>query len=354
MINVLIIDDSAFMRRAITKMLGTDPALHVIDTARDGQDGLEKIKKHRPDVVTMDVEMPLMDGLTLLKALRREAPDPRPAVLMCSSLTGQGSHTALQALTLGATDVILKDPAVVGAGNAEFQRELISKIKGIGQARAAKLGRSAPAAPTPRATPAELRDRQFELVLIGSSTGGPPVLETLLRALPGNTPFPVVVAQHMPALFTKSLAERLNGMCNIDVVHCDAEARLRPGAAHIIVGGKHGRVKKGQGGLVLEVSEEPREALYKPAVNELLASGAGVGPRCLGVVVTGMGDDGMLGARELTRAGGMVVAQDAATSVVYGMPRAVIDDGSACAAMTPTELGQFLASLATRSQARAA
>ncbi|MBM4107519.1 MAG: chemotaxis-specific protein-glutamate methyltransferase CheB [Phycisphaerae bacterium] len=345
MIRVLIIDDSLFMRRAISRMIAGDRELEVIDTAINGQMGLEKIRALRPDVVTMDVEMPVMDGLSLLRALRSEPRDARPAVLMCSSLTRQGSHAALQAMSLGAGDIILKDPAVVSAGSAGFQHELIAKLKALGGAR--KTARP-PAPPAPRPLGWVHRGPP-ELVLIGSSTGGPPVLETILAALPERAPFPVVIAQHMPPLFTRTMAERLDQLCKVRVRHGDANTTLEPGSATIIVGGRHGRVaREGGKGHRLIVGDEPRSAPFKPSVNELLDSGAAFGPRCLGIVLTGMGDDGAVGAGAMARAGGTVLSQDEGSSVVYGMPRAVAEAGHSRGSFRPKELGALLAELASR------
>lgn len=347
MIRVLIIDDSLFMRRAIARTIGSDRGFEVVDTATNGQEGLEKIRALRPDVVTMDVEMPVMDGLSLLRALRLEPREVRPAVLMCSTLTSQGSHAALQAMALGAGDVILKEPAAVTAGAPGFQHDLIAKLRALGGARKTWRDPAKPVAP-PRQVGWVHRSAP-DLVLIGSSTGGPPVLETILGALPERTPFPVVVAQHMPPLFTKTMSERLNQLCKISVTHGDSDMLLKPGTATVIVGGRHGRVvRNGATGLKLIVSCEPKAAPFKPSVNELLDSGAAFGARCLGIVVTGMGDDGMIGAAALSRAGGTVLTQDEASCVVYGMPRAVVEAGDAKGAYRPEEMGALLAELATR------
>lgn len=341
-IRVLVVDDSALMRKVISQMITSDPALRVVDTARHGADGLEKAKLLRPDVVTLDIEMPVMDGLTALRKIRAECPAPQPAVLMCSSLTSQGSHEALAALRAGAADVIAKDPDVV-SGPAGMREELIAKIKAIAGTRPRCSARrpivhGRGPAPLTAAT---------RIVVIGSSTGGPPVLEQILTRLPADLPVPIVVAQHMPPLFTRSLSDRLDNLCAVTVLHGEDRQPLPPGTVTIIPGGQHGRVKSVGGVLKLEVSGEPAAALYKPSVNELFRSAAEVaGDRAAAVMLTGMGDDGAVGSEALHRAGAPLVAQSAETCVVYGMPRAVVDRGLATATATPEAIASWIASLA--------
>ncbi len=373
---VLVVDDSAFMRKAISQALACDPGIEVVGTACNGQDALEKAKKLAPDVVTLDIEMPVMDGMAALVRIRAECPEPKPAVLMCSTLTSAGSHEALKALRLGAADVIAKDPQALGAGADSARGELIEKVKAVGEPVArrraaagaigpaptvARIARPAPARAEPGPTiqaprSIDLAGKTFDLVVIGSSTGGPPVLETILTALPADFPCPLVVAQHMPFMFTKSMSERLDEMSAVTAVHAEDGMALRAGCVYMIPGGKHGRVKRAGARLTIEVSDEPRSALYRPSANELFASGAGAcGPRCLGVMLTGMGDDGVVGARLLHAAGGPIIAQDAESCVVYGMPRAVVDSGLASAALPPATIAQVLARLSpTRAHGAAA
>jgi two-component system chemotaxis response regulator CheB len=351
-VRVLVIDDSAFMRKAIALMIDGQSGLSVIDTARNGADGLEKIQKLSPDAVTLDIEMPVMDGLTMLEKLKALKLPRKPVVLMCSTLTVKGSKESLRALRLGASDFIAKDPAAVGAGADEVKREMVGKLKALLMARARSelRGGSTPAAPS-RAGPVpatiSLAGRRTTLLAIGSSTGGPGVLEEILAALPKDFPAPIVVAQHMPAIFTQSMAERLAEVCAVRVVHGDSDMPLVAGTAYIIVGGRHGRVRSGMAGKPwLEVSEKPTAALYKPSVDELLSSAAKLcGATTVGVVLTGMGEDGKIGASELKQAGGVVIAQDEASSVVYGMPRAVVECGAAAAAMAPAEIARALSGI---------
>lgn len=349
-IRVLVVDDSALMRKVISKMISSDPGLTVVDTAYNGADGVAKAKALRPDVITLDMEMPVMDGMTALRRIKAECTDPSPAVLMCSTLTSQGSHESLAALRCGAADVIAKEGDPLHGGIEAMRDELIAKIKAIASAprRRPGLKIAEPPAMPVRGLPAIPANTR--LVVIGSSTGGPPVLEQILTSLPADLPVPVVVAQHMPPMFTKSLAERLDHQCAITVLHGEDGQPLPPGTATIIPGGKHGRVRERGALLRLEVNGEPAAALYKPSVNELFRSGGeAAGPRCVGVMLTGMGDDGSIGAADLKRAGGLVVAQTAETCVVYGMPKAVVERGIAVGAGSPAQIGPWIAGLVPKS-----
>ena len=360
---VLIVDDSAFMRKMLSQMLSSDPSITVVDTARNGQEGLEKVKQHQPDLVTLDIEMPVMDGLAALRAIRREPMAVRPAVLMCSTLTTQGSIESMRAMQLGAADFFPKDVGAFVAGADGLKADLLAKVKAICETRSMKAaaastparatsgpttsaiagGAAAAAGKSSRSTAFDLSQRRFEVLLIGSSTGGPPVLEEILTSLPKGYPLGVVVAQHMPPLFTKSLTDRLASTCKLPVVHGETNTVLEPGTIYITQGGKHSRVRRAGGRLQLEISSDPAEALYKPSVNELFMSGSKLGgDGALAVVLTGMGDDGAKGAQELVNAGGLVLAQNMETSVVYGMPRAVVERGIAAAAMSPALIAESL------------
>jgi two-component system chemotaxis response regulator CheB len=346
-LQVLVVDDSAFMRKAITLMIESDPAFKVVDVARNGEEALTKMQSLQPDLVTLDIEMPIMDGMSVLRKVKERADPNGPAILVCSTLTTQGSHDALMAMRLGAADFITKDPGAIGAADSEIRKDLMHKLKAIGESRSRRVASqratraTKPAVPLPP-LPA-LSHRPVSVVVIGSSTGGPPVLEEVLRALPKSFPAPVVVAQHMPMVFTASLAERLSHLCQVSVKHGEHGQKLQPGVASVIPGGQHGRVVRGLlGELRLEVSQRPLEAVYKPSVTELFASAARVvGGAAVGVMLTGMGDDGAAGSKELHDAGAPILAQNAETCVVYGMPRAVVERGLATPA-TPEQIGQAL------------
>jgi len=350
-VRVLVVDDSAFMRRIISQFIASEPTLEVVDTAKNGQEAVDKAKLLRPDVITLDIEMPIMNGLEALRQIRLNCPDPKPAVIMCSSLTSEGSHEALKAMRLGAADVVAKDSSIATTGLDELKADLIAKILAVGASRPSTT--VAPRTATPART-FSIADKKISLVLIGSSTGGPPVLEAILTKLPADLSVPVVVAQHMPALFTKSLAERLDQHCAVSVVQADQSMPLNAGTVAIIQGGKHGRVVRDGSRFALQIGDEPKSALYKPSVDELLRSSACAGENALAVVLTGMGEDGAIGGGELHRAGGTLVAQEGSTCVVYGMPRALVTRNLAHAALPPDEIASLIASLSPTIRGRVA
>ncbi len=347
-IRVLVVDDSAFMRQAISRLLSSDPGIKVVDIARDGLEGLAKAKSLQPDVVTMDIEMPNLDGLAALTRIRQEMQSP-PAVVMCSSLTKSGSQATLKALRLGAADFIAKEHSQCAANVDDMGDELIAKVKAVAGCASRVLASTA-WKPASQSTGRLSRTHRFapgdfELVVVGSSTGGPPVLETLIEALPAGFSCPIIIAQHMPALFTKSLAERLHDMAAVRVVHGEDGAPVGPGVVYVAPGGKQTRVRRNGGRLTLEVNDEPGGLLYKPCVNELFSSAARLtGSRTLGIICTGMGDDGLLGSRDLKGRGGTLLAQDMASCVVYGMPRAVNMAGLCDANLPPNDLADLLVS----------
>lgn len=337
---VLIVDDSSFMRRALSRMLASDPGITVVGQAKDGKEGLDLALQLKPDVITLDIEMPEMDGLTTLRMIRARCPEPRPKVIMCSSLTHAGSHEALKALRLGAADVIGKEASDYVSVD-RMRDELLAKVRAL--ASGAPAPKHEPQLSSRRLEP--LSSAPCEIIAIGSSTGGPPVLETVLTALPAGVDVPVIVAQHMPALFTKSLSERLNQVCKLRVVHAEEGRRaLEPGHIYLIQGGKHGAVHRKAGrGFEVIVGDEPTSALYRPSVNLLLRSvGETAGAKGVGVVLTGMGEDGKEGGAVLHKSGGRIIAQSAATCVVYGMPRAVTEAGLASASLSPAEIGGWI------------
>ncbi|MFW6033110.1 MAG: chemotaxis-specific protein-glutamate methyltransferase CheB [Phycisphaeraceae bacterium] len=346
---VVVVDDSAFMRRAIRSMLESDSQIEVVAVGRNGREGLELVKKHKPDLVTLDIEMPEMDGLTALRHIMRACPTQ---VLMVSSLTTEGSHAALRALQLGAADVLAKDASQFSLSITNLQADLLAKAKALaGSASRRRLAQRTAAAPVvdvPR-----FRPGQFDVVCIGASTGGPPVLEAVLAVLPAELSAPIVVAQHMPAIFTESMAGRLSRACRLPVHHVSASMPMPREGICIAVGGKHLHVEKsGLAKWQLRVSDQPREALYRPSVDALFDSaGRAAGARALGIVLTGMGSDGLEGGRTLRQAGGTLLAQSEETCVVYGMPKAVTENGLVSASLPPRGIAQALRSLARPSSA---
>lgn len=357
---VLIVDDSSFMRSAIRRILAADSSITVVGEARNGREAVDQAKVLKPDVVTLDVEMPVLDGLGALAEIARLP--GAPAVLMCSSLTAEGSDAALKALALGAADVIGKASSATGMGS--LGPELIEKINAIGQAahrrrrwaeRAAELRASPPPPPDPiRArTTRVLGKLDPNLIVIGSSTGGPPVLEKLLKGLRPGFRMPVVVAQHMPKPFTERMSSRLHEVTGHDVQHVEDRMVAQGGVVYIAPGGMHTHLKRGAAGQIfMRTSDEPTSHIYRPSVDVLFSTAAEVhGAGVLGIMLTGMGRDGAEGARDIVDAGGCVLTQSEQSCVVYGMPKAVDDQGIASASLDPEHLASTLGDIGRKSAA---
>lgn len=353
MISVVVVDDSAFMRKALSSMLEKDPEIKVVATARDGQEGLDLIRKHNPDVITLDIEMPRMDGLTALKHIMMEMPKP---VLMVSSLTVEGAEATLKAMELGAVDFIPKQLSKVSLDIVKIELDLQAKVKQIARRkfRPPVLARK-PCIPSASTTcpPGESETRREivrpsgslvrDVVAIGVSTGGPPAVQKVLSGLPKDFPAAIVIAQHMPAAFTGPFAKRLDGVCQVNVKEAETGDRLMPGHVFIAPGGKHLKLHQKVSRVEIEITTDPVEALYKPSANVLVGSAAeAVGRRALGVILTGMGSDGMEGVKILKQKGGRALAQSDASCVVYGMPKAIVDAGLADEIVDIEEMAQAI------------
>lgn len=325
-IRVLIADDAVVIRRMVSDCLGADPDIEVVGTAPNGQIALAKIPQVNPDVVTLDVEMPVMDGLQTLAAIRKVY--PKLPVIMFSTLTERGATTTLDALSLGASDYVAK-PANSGSVAVSIQRireELIPKIRALCQHLPAR-STAVPAVLPPRKT---IETSPVEVVAIGVSTGGPNALSTLLPALAKDFPVPIVIVQHMPPLFTRLLAERLTMLSGRKTREGYTDALLAPSEVWLAPGDFHLEVFRALDGVRLRVNTAPPENSCRPAVDVLFRSVAQVfGPAALAVVLTGMGQDGLRGCHCIREAGGQVLAQDESTSVVWGMPGAVTQAGLA-------------------------
>ncbi len=357
------------MRKAIEIILEKDPEISVVGMAQNGLEAIDLIAKLNPDVVTMDVEMPRMDGITAVRAIMAKLPKP---VLMISSVTTEGAETTLKALEAGAMDFISKPASKVSLDIVRMEQEIRDKVKAVSRRRpplvrpampsltaakpsfgtgasggsalsssyAAKLGLTTrttrvstggasgtvmpPVVNLPAGRP--VRD----LVSIGVSTGGPPAVQKVLAGLPGDFPVPILIAQHMPAAFTGPFARRLDSVCEIVVKEAESGEKLKPGHAYVSPGGRHLKLVMGLGSMSAVVTEDPKEALYKPSANVLHESaGLALGRRALGVQLTGMGSDGLEGVKVLKQKGGRAIAQSDATCVVYGMPKAIVDAGLA-------------------------
>ena len=332
-VTVLIVDDSAFMRNALTTMLGSDPEIKVIGTARDGVEAVEKTALLKPDIVTMDVEMPRMDGIEALRLIMDKTPVP---VIMVSSLTTEGAHVTLDALDHGAVDFIPKNLSELSINIVKIKAMLIDKVKQLAKSGAARKTRRSTAAPRPVdrprvALPLSTGARRVSVVAIGTSTGGPRAIQEIIPHLPKDFPVPIVIAQHMPPNFTKPFAERLNQLSQITVKEAEEGETLKPGVALVAPGRGHMRVSRPRGlETVVTISENREEFIYRPSVDYLMQSIAELFPgRALGVILTGMGSDGAKGLAALKKTGGRIFAQNEESCIVYGMPRAVVEAGLA-------------------------
>lgn len=325
---VMICDDSLVIRGAMTRMLEADPRIRVVARAGNGKLALEEIRRTKVDVLILDIEMPVMDGITALPLLRRA--DPGMRIIMASTLTTRGAEIALRALRLGAADYVPK-PSVEQIADDSFRQELLAKVIGL-----ARLGTARRATATPQpvaARPAPLLAPR--LLAIGSSTGGPQALFTLVRALGREVRVPVVLTQHMPATFTPILAEHINRLGGMSCAEARDGEMLRPGHIHLAPGDKHLLVHAVGGGLQAKLSSDPPENFCRPSVDPMLRSAnEACGGRVLMAMLTGMGHDGLESTRALVAAGGTAVAQDEATSVVWGMPGAIAQAGL-CHAILP-------------------
>lgn len=372
-VTVLIVDDSNFFRRRLTEMIDQCPGLKVIGTASNGREGVAKAIELKPDVITMDYEMPMMDGITAVREIMAKQPTP---ILMFSSLTYEGARVTLDALEAGAVDYLPKNFDEISRNAVELKNKLAERINLVSKARRRPASTSAmasfrstaaaPAVPPPsktvrdvapvakdavapvkevpavRHSPTRSR-RNYSLVAIGTSTGGPVALQNVLTALPARFPFPIVLVQHMPSTFTTAFAERLNSLCKIEVKEAVDGDSLRPGVALLAPGGKQLMISKGGKVKVLPGDERVN---YKPCVDITFASAANVyRDQVLAIVLTGMGADGCEGAKLLKQNGSVVWAQDEATSVIYGMPMAIAKANLADEILPLQQVGLRLAEL---------
>ncbi|AXK39675.1 protein-glutamate methylesterase/protein-glutamine glutaminase [Crenobacter cavernae] len=322
-IRVVVVDDSALIRSLLTVIIDADPGMKVVATAADPLIARERIRETSPDVITLDVEMPRMDGLEFLRRLMRLKPTP---VLMISSLTQSGSDTTFKALEFGAVDFLAKPTVDIARAMNDYADEIRDKIRAVAAARLAEPRRFAPRTP-PAVSVNSGALRQDRLICIGASTGGTEALKALLEALPAGMP-PILVVQHMPEGFTHSFAQRLDGACTLAVKEAEDGEPLRGGTVYIAPGHSHLRVKKLASGLVTALERTEPVNRHRPAVDVLFRSAAELPPgRVLGVILTGMGRDGAQGMRCLKEAGAYNLAQDEASCVVYGMPKEAVAAG---------------------------
>ena len=364
-VKVLVVDDSGFFRRRLKEILAADPNISVVGTASNGREGVDQALALRPDVITMDYEMPMMDGITAVRHIMQKCPTP---VLMFSSLTHEGARVTLDALDAGAVDYLPKNFEDISRNPASVQKLLCEKIHHIARSNRrfavapSVAAAAAPAAPAPTsarpttrpapstgahapqaaAAPASPppKRKHYRLVAIGTSTGGPVALQRVLTQLPANFPAPLVLIQHMPAAFTKAFAERLDKLCRISVKEAEDGDQLRPGLALLAPGGKQMMVD-GRGTVKILPGDERLN--YKPCVDVTFGSAAkAYADKVLAVVLTGMGADGREGARMLKQVGSQVWAQDEASCVIYGMPMAIAKANLADAVYGLDDIGKYL------------
>jgi len=321
-IRVMLVDDSATMRQVLSALLESEPDIKVIATAADPLFAMEKMARDWPDVLVLDVEMPRMDGITFLRKLMAERPTP---VVICSSLTEHGAETTLQALAAGAVSIVPKPSLGLRQFLIEHSAEIAAAVRAAARSRprapapAPRL--SCDAIPMPSVDSGAMPRMTEKVVAIGASTGGTQALEAVLTALPRVCPG-IVIVQHMPEKFTAAFATRLNGLCAIEVREAAGGERVVPGLALIAPGGRHLLLARSGAQYHVELSDGPPVNRHKPSVDVLFRSVARcAGPNALGIIMTGMGDDGARGLKELRDAGGRTLAQDEASCVVYGMPK---------------------------------
>jgi len=328
-IKVLIVDDSPFVRKALLRIFDSEPSVSVIGVARNGREAIEKTLSLKPDVLTLDIMMPVIDGIETLKVIMEQSPLP---VLVLSQFTHEGAELTLKALELGAMDFVDKS----SKGLMDFlalAAEIVSKVKAIAHNEPKKLVYE-------RRVLSGYRSQGIvDVVAIGASTGGPPALEMILQKFPRDISFGVLVVQHMPRGFTATLAERLNSMCAVHVREAADKEKIEPGLALIAPSGLHMKTRKGSRSIRLDA--EPVNLVHRPSVDVLFQSvGEAYGERSMGVILTGMGSDGAKGIGVIKEKGGITLAQDEETSVIFGMPKVAIHSGVVDKVVPLTEMAE--------------
>lgn len=340
-IKVMIVDDSAVVRQVVSEVLGASPDIEVIGTASDPIFAMEKMARQWPDVIVLDVEMPRMDGITFLKKIMAERPTP---VVICSTLTEKGAETTMQALASGAVGVAAKPKAGLKQRLLDASSDLTHMVKAASRANVRRLKNAPPVPPKltadaiiPQSSHAMARTTDM-VVAIGTSTGGTQALEAVLTALPKVSPG-IVAVQHMPEKFTEAFAKRLDSICHVDVKEAISGARVMPGRVLIAPGGRHMLLKRSGAQYYVDIVDGPPVSRHRPSVDVLFRSVAQcAGKNALGIIMTGMGDDGANGLLEMRQAGASTLAQDEASCVVYGMPKEAVKRGAVSRTVSLNEI----------------
>ena len=342
-VRVLVIDDSAFMRKMIKEMLSTDHRIQVIDTARNGEIGLKKVKKYRPDVVTLDVVMPIMDGMTTLKKIMQTSPLP---VVMLSSVTGQGANKTVEAISLGAVDFITKPSGAISLDIEKVKRELITKVLAAAEVKQEYLK------PKEACNPALIQKHSLKytrtIIAIGTSTGGPRALQRVLTDVPDGDIPPILIVQHMPEKFTKSLADRLNMLTSITVKEATHGEILKNNTAYIAPGNQHMKVRAVGTSYAIALTNEEQRNGHRPSVNTLFESIAHlVRINKLAIVLTGMGSDGAEGVSIIKNKdpSAVIIAESADSAIINGMPKAAINTNAVNSIIHLHQIGEFIGKL---------
>lgn len=338
---VLVVDDSGFFRRRIIEILEADKRIKVVGSAADGKEAIEQVAKLKPDVVTMDIEMPVMDGITAVRHIMSSNPLP---ILMFSSLTHEGAQATLDALEAGAVDFLPKRFEDIAKDREQAKQLLRNRIRAVARKRSITPAMPARRIPVrPAASPVSVRRGKFQVVAIASSTGGPVALAQVLTTLPSDFRFPVVVVQHMPGTFTPAFAARLDQQCAVKVKEAHDGDVLAPGEVLIAPGGRQMTFKQVGGAVQVIINDGDTGLHYKPCADVTFESVASVyGGKALALVLTGMGADGREGARTLKKQGATVWSQDEASSVIYGMPMAVAEAGLSDQVLSLRDIGPVL------------
>ncbi|MFV2059308.1 MAG: chemotaxis response regulator protein-glutamate methylesterase [Gammaproteobacteria bacterium] len=347
-VRVLIVDDSGFFRRRVSEILSEDPLIDVIGFAVDGKDAIDKVKELKPDVITMDIEMPVMDGITATRTIMSQNPLP---ILMFSSLTTDGAKATLDALEAGAIDFLPKRFEDISKDRDEAKKLLCERVRSVVKSKVTIKREKIVASPRPVLKTNTLKStavrtgksKNIKLLAIGTSTGGPVALQQVLTQLPGNFPLPIILVQHMPSTFTPAFSQRLDKLCAINVKQAEDGDVLQAGTAYLAPGGKQMLLAGNRSNPKIQIKDGDQSLTYKPSVDVTFSSIATIFPsQTLAIIMTGMGADGRDGAVLLNQNGSTVWAQDEASCVVYGMPAAIAEAGIADKVLSLSDIGNSI------------